>query len=162
MSLLIAHLIGDYCLQSHIMATRKTASWKWAAIHAAFYTLPFLALTQDWWRLLIIGGTHAVIDRYRLAGYWCRWWGVGFPGVWWTRADRRDHLERSAQRIYETWDGSKAHPWVAGGNSHMQDEARQQAEDFEAPPPFLGVWLVIIVDNTMHLTINYLTLLGGL
>jgi len=26
-------------------------------------------------------------------------------------------------------------------------------------PPFLSVWLLIIVDNTMHLTINYLVLL---
>lgn len=113
---LLAHLIGDYVLQSHVMATRKTSSWLWALIHAAFYTVPFLALTQDWWRLLIIGGTHAVIDRYRLAGYWCRYWGVGYPGVW------------------------------------------SSAEGFEPPPPFLGVWLLIIVDNTMHLTINFLVL----
>lgn len=43
MDLLPAHLIGDYVLQSHVMAAKKTTSWKWAAIHAAFYTLPFLA-----------------------------------------------------------------------------------------------------------------------
>ena len=118
--LLLAHLVGDYVLQSHVMATRKTSSWRWAFIHAAFYSLPFAALLA--WlgapldaaalALAIIGGTHAVIDRYRLAAVWCRWYGVGFPGLWW------------------------------------------RGDGWQDPPPFLGVWLIILVDNTMHLAIN--------
>ena len=118
--LLLAHLIGDYVLQSHVMATRKTSSWRWAFIHAAFYSLPFAALLA--WlgapldaaalALAIIGSTHAVIDRLRLAARWCQWYGVGHPGLWTSPAG------------------------------------------FEAPPPFLGVWLTIIVDNTLHLAIN--------
>lgn len=122
-ALILAHLIGDYVLQSHVMATRKTASWRWALIHAAFYSLPFLALllwlgvgaSDALGALAIIGGTHALIDRYRLAAKWCVFYGVGHPGLWTKR------------------------------------------EGFEVPPPFLGVWLTIIADNTLHLTINGLT-----
>lgn len=119
-ALILAHLLGDYVLQSHVMAVRKTSSWRWAFIHAAFYSLPFLALllwlgvgaSDALGALAIIGGTHALIDRYRIAARWCAFYGVGHPGLWTKR------------------------------------------EGFEYPPPFLGVWLTIIVDNTMHLCIN--------
>lgn len=118
----LAHLIGDFVLQSHTMATRKTTSWRWAGTHATFYALPFLVLllalapaARVLPALLVIGGTHAVIDRLGIAGMWCRWYGVGHPGLW--------HREER--------DGA-----------------------FVAPPPFLAVWLTIIVDNTMHLSIN--------
>lgn len=119
---LLAHLVGDYVLQSHTMAIRKTSSWLWAATHATFYALPFAALLLTFAparalpALLVIGGTHAVIDRYRLAAYWCRWYGVGYAGIWW------------------------------------------RGPGFEAPPPFLGVWLTILVDNTLHLCINAATI----
>lgn len=116
---IIAHLFGDYVLQSHVMATRKTSSWRWALIHAAVYCLPFIVLFQpSLVAIAIIGGTHAVIDRYRLAARWCVWYGVGHPGLW-----------------------------------HRPD-----AGAFDAPPPFLLVWLVIIVDNAWHLAINYAAL----
>ena len=114
--LLVLHLLGDYVLQSHVMAIRKTTETKWALIHAFFYSLPFvIALPLSFWQWLVIFGTHALIDRFRLASYWCRWWGVGLPGIW-----------------------------------------HRGPTPFEAPPPFLGVWLMIIVDNTMHLVLNAL------
>ena len=130
MALLLCHLIGDYVLQSHVMATRKTASWRWAFIHATFYALPFalllvwlgVALCQAALALFVIWSTHAVIDRLRIAARWCAWYGVGHPGLWFRP--------------------SAAEP------------------TFTPPPPYLGVWLTIIVDNTMHLTINALTLWG--
>jgi hypothetical protein len=117
--LILCHLIGDYVLQSHKMAIRKTSSWRWACIHAAVYSLPFAALMvylggSVALPLLVIGVTHAVIDRLGLAARWCRWYGVGHPGLWWRESDG----------------------------------------EFQAPPPFLGVWLTIIVDNTFHLAIN--------
>ncbi len=65
--ILIAHLFGDYVLQSDWMATRKTSAWWPAIAHGITYTLPHLIVAQSPWALLVIGGTHIVIDRYRLA-----------------------------------------------------------------------------------------------
>lgn len=84
MSALLAHLIGDFCLQSQSMADRKTTSLPWACLHAALYTMPFVLLTHDLWRLGVIFGTHAVIDRYRLAARWVAFYGTGTraAGLW--------------------------------------------------------------------------------
>lgn len=117
---LIAHLIGDYVLQSHVMALKKTQDGLWALLHATLYGTPYAALLGYYagttWisfaMLLILVLTHAVIDRYRLAVSWCRWYGVGFPGFW------------------------------------------MEARHFQKPPPELATWLPILVDNTLHLTIN--------
>ncbi len=116
MTELIAHLLGDYCLQSHSMASRKTSSWRWAIIHALFYGLPFLALVDNAAQWAVIVSTHAVIDRYRIASYWVRFWGIGCQGAIWRDPNYRE------------------------------------------PPPFLAVWLLILVDNTMHLLINHMAL----
>lgn len=67
--LLLAHLVGDYVIQSHWMATEKTKRWWPAAAHAVTYGLPFLFVTHSPLALAVIVGTHAVIDRYRLARY---------------------------------------------------------------------------------------------
>ena len=67
----LAHLVGDYIFQGHYMATYKTErsvrGWTAASLHGIFYTVPFLFLTQNPWALLIIAGTHILIDHYRLA-----------------------------------------------------------------------------------------------
>jgi hypothetical protein len=65
----LAHLVGDYILQSHWMATEKVKRWAPALIHGAAYALPFLLITRNLWALLIIGGTHAILDHYRVAKY---------------------------------------------------------------------------------------------
>lgn len=64
---LLAHLIGDYVLQNHWEATQKTEKSLPALSHAAKYTAAFLPLTRDPKALLIIGGSHFVLDRFRLA-----------------------------------------------------------------------------------------------
>jgi hypothetical protein len=64
---LLAHLVGDYLLQSDWMASEKTKRWLPAAAHAVTYGLPFLLATQSALALAVIVVTHAVIDRYRLA-----------------------------------------------------------------------------------------------
>ncbi|MDX3026726.1 DUF3307 domain-containing protein [Streptomyces scabiei] len=67
--MLLAHLVGDYLLQSHWMASEKTKRWWPAWAHALTYGLPYLLVTQSPAALAVIVGTHAVIDRYRLARY---------------------------------------------------------------------------------------------
>lgn len=66
---IVAHLVGDYILQSHWMATEKTKQSLAAAIHAATYTLPFVLLTWSPFALAFILGTHFLIDRFRLARF---------------------------------------------------------------------------------------------
>jgi hypothetical protein len=63
----VAHLFGDYVFQTHWMATQKTSAWPPALWHGLFYTLPFLIATHSLAALLVIGLTHVIIDRYRLA-----------------------------------------------------------------------------------------------
>lgn len=63
----LAHLVGDYVAQSHWMARNKTSRSLPAVAHAVSYTACFLPLTRDWRRLAVIGGSHYLIDRYRLA-----------------------------------------------------------------------------------------------
>lgn len=65
--IILAHLVGDYLLQTDWMAQEKTKRWLPAILHGLAYTLPFLLITTSPWALLVIGGTHIVIDRYRLA-----------------------------------------------------------------------------------------------
>lgn len=67
LGILLAHLVGDYLIQSHWMATEKTRKWWPAVAHGLSYTIPYVFVTQSLLALLIIAGTHIVIDRYRLA-----------------------------------------------------------------------------------------------
>lgn len=110
---LIAHLVGDYILQSHWMATRKMNEWLPAVLHTVLYTAPFIFLTQDVSKLLVICLSHLLIDRYRLANY--------------------------VTRIKNwNWKTSTGYP--------------------DNTPDFLSVWLMIITDNILHITINYFIL----
>jgi hypothetical protein len=72
---LLAHVIGDYLLQSDWMAQKKTTQWLPALAHAVTYSLPFLPLRPAPLGWLIIATSHFVIDRWRLARYVC--WATG-------------------------------------------------------------------------------------
>lgn len=64
---ILAHLVGDYILQSDWMASEKTKRSLAAAVHAVTYALPFLFLTTSITALSFIIGSHFLIDRFRLA-----------------------------------------------------------------------------------------------
>lgn len=64
---LLAHLAGDYVVQSNWMASRKTTEVLPAAAHAVTYAACFLPLTRSPRALAVIAGTHFVIDHWRLA-----------------------------------------------------------------------------------------------
>lgn len=65
----LAHMVGDYLIQSHWMANAKAKQWFPAVLHGVTYTLPFVLITQSPIALLVIAGTHIVIDHWRLARY---------------------------------------------------------------------------------------------
>ena len=63
----LAHMVGDYVIQSDWMASEKTKRWWPAVAHGVSYGLPFVLVTQSIAALVVIVGTHIVIDHYRLA-----------------------------------------------------------------------------------------------
>jgi len=62
-------VFADYIAQSDWMARCKTSETFPAFVHAFLYTLCFLVLTTHFDTLLVIGVTHFLIDRFRLARY---------------------------------------------------------------------------------------------
>lgn len=126
---LVAHAVGDYVLQSHWMATEKVKRSGAAAAHAVCYSIPFLVLTRNPAALAVICSTHFVIDRWRLARYVV--WAKNFlgPPVHETEGD----FWRSQNFRWERCTATGYGPDV---------------------PPWLAVWLLIIVDNLMHVSIN--------
>lgn len=114
---IVAHLVGDYILQSDWMVREKGSSTLAATVHVVFYTLPFLLITQSPAALAIIAGTHFVIDRWRLARFLI--WAKNRP-----------------------WPGSR--PW---------SECRKTGYPPELPV-WMSTWLMILVDNILHILIN--------
>jgi len=114
---LVAHAVGDYLLQSEWMVREKGSNNLAALAHVVVYTLPFLFLTQNPVTLLVIAGSHFVLDRWRLARYviWLKNWP--WPG------------RRSWEECKETGYPPETPKWMA-------------------------TWLMIIVDNTLHVLIN--------
>jgi len=149
MEQLLAHLVGDYVLQNHWMAMNKTRRWSPAAIHALLYGLPFLLLVDNPTQWLVVVCTHLVIDRFRIARYWVDFWGNGKEGQVYAWLMRRVNWHRSVDNTH--WERQ----FKPRGEHHEATEYHPGVED---APPFLGVWLLILVDNTMHLIINYATL----
>ena len=115
----LAHLVGDYILQSHNMAINKTKSTWWAVYHGIMYSLPFIFIASPN-ALFVITFTHVVIDRLRLANYVTKGKNYLFG----------DFNPQSLKEIYP-----------------------------QGTPEYISFWLVILVDNTMHLIINYFSIL---
>lgn len=124
--MIILHLFGDYVLQSEWMAENKMKNWWPAIVHGITYTLPFMIITQVWWALLIIGGTHVIIDHYRLARY-----------VVWARNQLAPKYYR-----YPVW-------WIQVDDHNGARHQREVGHD-----RWLYSWLMIIIDNTIHLILN--------
>lgn len=138
---LILHLIGDYITQSDWMAQNKTSQWIPAFVHSIIYSLPFLLLTRSPLALLLIWSTHLLIDRFRLAKY-VVWFknAIGSP--------RLKKVKETAAYTHTTWYVDPKLYW---------DNCKETGYPSETPA-WLAVWLMIIADNTMHLTCNYLAL----
>jgi len=137
------HMVGDYLLQSDWMATRKTSSWVAALVHVATYCIPFGVLlwlvgggSSRWWGLLVVGLTHLVIDRFRLARYVC--WAKNFLAPRWILDDDLQGGVRYLRN--QPWEDCKLTGYPSGRAAWMT------------------TWLMIIADNTLHVGINGLAL----
>jgi hypothetical protein len=162
MAQLLCHLVGDYVLQNHWCALNKTRRTWPCVVHCALYLLPFLLLTQRPGALAVIVVTHFFIDRFRLALYWCEFWGVGREGKVCARL-REQKVRRHCQNEVMKETGI---PYLGRGESSRADDIWQRAgamyrsehPEPDPAPPWLSGWLLIIVDNTLHLFINAVAL----
>lgn len=72
-----AHLIGDWILQNHWMATRKKSlSWV-CAVHVLTYLIPFCFTPLAWWKIGLIGLQHFGQDRTNFIPWLMRAKGSG-------------------------------------------------------------------------------------
>lgn len=79
---LLAHMIGDYVIQSDYMANEKTKNSFVCFMHVITYAIPFAFITQSVPALIAIAGTHFLIDRWRIARYVCWIKNLFSPFLW--------------------------------------------------------------------------------
>jgi hypothetical protein len=135
----LAHLFGDYVVQSHYMATEKVRSTGPALAHAATYAACFLPLTRSARALAFIGGTHFVIDRWRLARH-----------VVYVKN------QAAPERHRYPWSHARATGYHDGRGDQGVGEHTlgPDACGAPAPPPLLALGLLIVADNALHLALN--------
>lgn len=131
-AVVLAHLVGDYLLQSDWMALEKTKRWWPAIAHGVTYTLPFLFLTRELDALALICVSHIVIDRFRLARHVC--WAKNWLAP--IRVSRGETARFTLEPYNSPWRVSRATGYPPGR------------------PAWMVVWLMIIADNTLHLLFN--------
>lgn len=142
---ILAHLVGDYLLQSDWMATEKTKRSIAALAHAACYSLPFLFFRPSIAALTFVAGTHFVIDRWRLARYvvWAKNFIAPVSGCC---------CDGTTVCFVCSWHG-------AAMNREQWTFTECAATGYPPNrPPWLATWLLIIADNTLHLICNGIAL----
>lgn len=139
---ILAHLWGDYILQSDWMALNKSKrSWP-CLVHVILYTLCFALVTTSWKALAVIGVTHFLIDRFGLARY------VVYA---------KNHLAPCFHCVSDDPLDYDAPHW--GFYRGYSDWSKCAVTGYDDKRPiWLTLWLLIAADNTLHLTINYIAL----
>lgn len=146
----VAHIAGDYLIQSDWMAAEKRTRSLAAALHALSYALPFLLFSPTRGALLFIVITHFMIDRWGLARYLC--WAKNFVGSPWTWPQFRALLGWHPNMPFprEVWSPYRR-PWVECTKTGYPDSRHEAA-------PWMTTWLMIIADNLIHLCCNAIAL----
>lgn len=143
MQQLLAHIFGDYILQTSYQALNKSKN-SWACLrHVITYTIPFLLLTTSWKALLVIAGTHFIIDRYPIIMKKIIWFKNCF-GIH-TSYPPFGYCDTTGYYDTSPVNTAKFDKDIIS----MYGEPR---------PFFISIWLYIITDNFFHLFINYLAL----
>jgi len=164
---ILCHLVGDYILQSSWMASKKTSQSFPALVHAVFYSMPFavmlfllrVPMSKSWIPLLVISGTHFIIDRFRLARYLC--WGKDFIAPKILKVNTSIKVPNVIVGRTET---SKVLEWREEGKTYLgRNYLWSMCSKTGYPdtnPVWLSTWLLIIADNTVHIAINALAIWG--
>lgn len=139
---LFCHLLGDYFLQSDWMAVNKTREWSICLLHAMIYATVFFVamifkyLPLKFYAFLVILSTHFLIDYTRLAKY------IGYAKNLIAPKSWRLNWELCKQTGYCIETSEQDRRWYSG-----------------CKPEWMAVWLMIILDNTLHIMINHFSLL---
>lgn len=166
----IFHLLGDYIFQNDWMANNKTKRFFPAFLHATIYSLPFLLITSfEFWLIIYI--THFLIDRYRLAVYWIRLVNVKFLKTfklklnvsWYNvndilKTEIRDGTElkviKKLEDCHIVTTQIEGHPWWK-----FNFPTSENFGYWKDKPMWMSLWLMIIIDNIIHICINSLTII---
>ena len=146
MEQLLVHLFGDFALQSDWMALNKSKRSIPCLVHVLIYTACFLLLTTSWKALLVIGVTHFLIDRFHTPLKRLIWLRnhlgptMEYPPFHWCNAT--GYYDDSP------FNQCKVQP-VEGETAFKYGQRRYF---------FVTLWLYIVTDNLLHLTINYFAL----
>ena len=137
---LLAHLWGDYILQSDWRALNKSKrSWP-CLVHVLLYTACFLFVTTSWKALAVIGVTHFLIDRFGLARYLC-----------WAKNHIAPNHGCNCGLVYLC-------P-IGGWRTAYAEWSKCTVTGYDdSRPIWITLWLLIAADNTLHLTLNFLAL----
>lgn len=75
---LIAHILGDFYLQTENMAKLKNTEMKWLFIHSSLYSIPYIVIYISFdknlhflFLLLALCSSHLIIDFIKSLGYRC-------------------------------------------------------------------------------------------
>jgi len=145
MEQLLAHIFGDYFLQSDYLALNKSKRSLPCLVHVIIYTSCFLLLTLSWKALLVIGATHFILDRFHTPLKRLIWLcGHLNPTLSYPEYGKCD-----VTGYYDDSGFTTIKPTSGDGST----------ERFHKPRLFcISIWLYIIHDNFLHLLINYMAL----
>ena len=157
MEQLLAHIFGDFVLQSDWMAMNKNKKTLNCLVHVLVYTSVFLLLTSSWKALLVIGGTHFIIDRFPIIVKRLIWWKNHFPLMKYPPFIYCDTTGYYDDSPYTTRTvvrhNIKEHYKIDINDGNGIIEKYGDPRLF-----FITAWLYIVIDNFLHLTINYFAL----
>lgn len=132
-NLILAHFFGDFLLQSHFMAERKLKEFWVCVFHVTVYTIPFYFMVSANWKFLcVIASTHLIIDYFKVAEKvsWLKNVSLN-PNLW-----REAFFVGREEVLRYHYNNCKY-----GYPQHV--------------PEHLSLWLMIIVDQILHILTNY-------
>jgi len=140
MEQLLAHLGGDFIFQSDWMALNKSKRTLPCLIHVLLYTSIFLFVTTSWKALVVIGGTHFIIDRFPIIIRKLIWYKNHMNST--LSYPRYEYCDTTGYFDDSPYNTCKEGQVDTGGKRHF----------------YITIWLYIITDNLIHLFINYMAL----
>lgn len=143
MEQLLVHLLGDFGLQSDWMALNKSKRSIPCLVHVLIYTACFLLLTTSWKALLVIGGTHFLIDRFH----------TPLKRLLWLK----NHLGPTME--YPPYEYCNSTGYFDDSPYNIKQADEGMIKKFGKPRHFyITIWIYIAIDNMIHLAINNLAL----